>query len=517
MTVTVGRLLKSRLSFWLVLTAAAVYFMYNIRSNIRFGIDLVGGTYITLEVELEKAHDIEMQEQAQNAEALLKEKNQPVPASKSVENGMVTFKFADAKQASAASAFLLTALPDVLVASNGEQVTLQLSSEQWAKFDRDAVASNVTAIGNRMDGFGTSEHKVVALGGRRIVVELPDIKNLDEAKATIGKPAMLEIKPIEGEGDSEKQLIDRYGGQLPEGTMIVKGRSGPDGVAHKCFLVSKFTDVTGKLLRTARPAFHESSGHVVEFEFKPVGASRFHTMTSNNIGKRLAIIIDGVVISDPVVETAIGAHGIITGQRDSKDAKTLALFLCSGAFAAPVRFEEERHIEPSLGSEAIHQGMFACLMGLLLLFIFCVVVYKVLGLFAFLVLVYNMVLTLFLLVPFGSTLTLPGIAGMILSIGAAVDASILIFERIREELALGTPARKAIDAGFSGALAVILDSNITSLLVAMVLFYFGQGGIRGFATVQIAGIVATLVTGLWLLKSFLTFLTDVLGVKTLRV
>ena len=224
-----------------------------------------------------------------------------------------------------------------------------------------------------------------------------------------------------------------------------------------------------------------------------------------------------VVLTAPAVQSAIREEGEITGSFTVQSARELASLLKSGAFVAPVTFEEERTIGPALGAESIHKGLMACCIALLLLLIFSVAIYKVAGLFAFIVLIYNLLLILFAMSWLGAALTLPGIAGLILTIGMAIDASILIYERIREELALGSTFRKAVDVGFSGAMAVILDANITHFLVSVVLYKLGAGPFKGFAVAMIIGIISTLITGLLLLRSIFTFCLDVLGVKNIRI
>jgi preprotein translocase subunit SecD len=229
------------------------------------------------------------------------------------------------------------------------------------------------------------------------------------------------------------------------------------------------------------------------------------------------LILDNEVITAPRVNEAINGSGQISGDFDMQEAKDIALMLRSGAFTAPVEVIEERHIGPSLGEAAVHQGLISCLIGLGLLFLFSILFYKVAGLFAFIVLLYNLLLILFALSWFQAALTLPGIAGIVLSIGMAIDASILIYERIKEVLAAGGSLKKAVDEGFNGALVVILDANITHFLVAIVLYYLGAGPIQGFAVTMIIGIIATLLTGLLLLRAIFEFYTSTLGIQKLWI
>jgi preprotein translocase subunit SecD len=229
----------------------------------------------------------------------------------------------------------------------------------------------------------------------------------------------------------------------------------------------------------------------------------------------LAIVLDGEIISAPQIRSAIRSEGSISGV-GPQEAQELSLLLKSGAFVAPVTFEEERQIGPSLGAESIRQGLVSCLVGLAALFVFSVTLYKIPGILAFATLLYNLLLILMALAWFKATLTLPGIAGMVLTVGMAIDASILIYERVREELAAGVSLRKAVNNGFSDAKVVILDANITNLIVGVVLYKFGTGPIQGFAVTLIIGIIATLITGLFFLRSLLNFVIDAFNLQTLK-
>lgn len=519
--ISLSRIFLSRFSVWLILALVGGYFLYNVNSYIKFGIDLVGGTYITLEVQLDKAHETELVEHAQEASDLLKKAGKIAPKliDANGKAGIVTLTFVEAKDASTAIEALRGNISAVQIEQSENKVILRLSAEQLRRIDRDAVESNINALNTRMNQFGVSEILIARRGENRIVVELPNVHNFQQAKAMIGQPALLEFKLVEDVADSEQRLLERYGGELPEGTMVVPGKVSMQREGREYYLLPKYTDITGKLLKTAYSAIGGDTGvePVVAFEFKKEGADKFYEITSNNMGRRLAVVVDGIVISSPEIQAAIGASGTIRGHFTGPDAQDLAMMLRSGAFVAPVTFEEERHMEASLGKDSIHKGVVACLVGLILLLFFSILVYKMAGLLAFIVLLFNLCLVLILLSLLGATLTLPGIAGMVLSIGMAIDASVLIYERIREELAAGASMRKAIDAGFSGSMAVILDSNITALIAAFVLYKFGTGPIKGFAATQIVGVVATLVTGLWLLKSMLTYVTDVLGITKIKI
>lgn len=518
--VSLSRIFASRFSLWLILAIAGGWFIYHINNYIKFGIDLVGGTYITLEVQLEKAQETALVEYAHDASEILKKAGKVAPKSivAEVKDAAAILVFPELKDAAAALEELRGSIGNVQVEQIENRIVLRLSAEQIRHINHDAIESNINALNSRMNQFGVSEILIARRGDRRIVVELPNVHNFQQAKDMIGRSALLEFRIVEEVAKTEELLIERYGGELPEGTVILPGKSSRSE-GREYYLVSKYADVTGKMLQTAYSSVGGKTGvePVVAFEFKREGADKFYELTSNNLGRRLAVVLDGFVISAPEIQAAISSHGTIQGTFTGAETQDLAMMLRSGAFVAPVTFEEERHMEASLGSDSIHKGVIACVVGMLLLLLFGVLVYKLAGLLAFIVLIFNLVLVLALLSLLGATLTMPGIAGMVLSIGMAVDASVLIYERIREELALGVSLRKAIDAGFAGSMAVILDSNITALISAFVLYRFGTGPIQGFAATQIVGVVATLITGLWLLKSILTYFTDVLGVTKIKI
>ncbi|MCG2755895.1 protein translocase subunit SecD [Candidatus Dependentiae bacterium] len=255
----------------------------------------------------------------------------------------------------------------------------------------------------------------------------------------------------------------------------------------------------------------------VSFNLDASGASKFKELTGNNIGKQLGIIIDNVMYSAPTVQSEIGSSGQITGNFSPEEGNDLALVLRSGALIAPIKFEQETRVGASLGQDSINKGIMACVVALLALFFFSIIYYKTAGLFAVLALIFNMFLILLLLSYFDSALTLSGIAGIVLTIGMAIDASVLIYEGVKEELKNGIPFRKALNDGFKGAFVVILDSNITTFLTGFVLFKFGGPAIRGFAVTLMVGILATVISGVYFLKSVFDFILDNTKIKDINV
>lgn len=498
---------------WAGITLFGGYFMYNLLrptrdgGPINFGIDLVGGTYLTLDVKVEEAVKNDLMSVMQGFIDELKEQAKPLPGAPKVDELTGILTFGSVAEATAAKDLYTPdpSLPKLL--QQGNELRFAFSEAQLGDIERDAVETDIATLRNRLDPFGAGEVPIVAQGRRRIGIELPNVDDPEKAKARIGKAAVLEFKPVFDSAMSEEELLDRAGGSLPEGTMIIPHMTNK----RDFYLVPEFAKVTGKLLRQAKYDFREAgkaSPHTVVIEFKPEGAKKFGDLTAEYVKKRIAIVLDNVVVSAPNVDQPIDS-GVawISGSFDEESAKELASFLRSGAFSAPVEVIEERHIGPSLGAESIRKGLMSCAIAFGLVFLFSLFFYKVAGLFAFIVLIYNLLFILFglALVP-NATLTLPGIAGMVLTIGMAIDSSILIYERIKEVLATGASLKTAVDEGFSGATTVILDANITTFIVGAVLYYLGSPAIQGFALTMMIGIAATLITGLILLKTIFNWL-----------
>ena len=398
MTFSLKRIFFSQLGAWLIITAFGVYFLSDIRNNLNFGIDLVGGTYITLQVK---------------TDALLEHER--------------SLRGADAKP---------------------------LTESQEQAIVAQAVHDNIEVLRSRLDKSGVGEVTIAAHGDKNILIELPNVHNPEQAKAMIGKSALLELKVVEDAASSEEELLKNHNGVLPHDKIIIKGtsqRGSQNNALTTYYLVPKFTNLTGKLLKGSQADRSRDFKiePIVAFQFNAEGAQLFQELTRKNTGRSIAMIIDNEVITAPRVNGEIaGGSAIITGDFDMQEAEDIALMLRSGAFTAPVEVIEERHIGPSLGQAAIHQGLVACAIGFTLLFLFSIIFYKVAGLFAFIVLLYNLLLILFGLSWFQAALTLPGIAGIVLSIGMAIDASILIYERIKEVLATGASVKKAVNEGF---------------------------------------------------------------------
>jgi preprotein translocase subunit SecD len=526
MSFSAQKVLNSSLFFWLAVAGLAIYSVMPLRDRLRFGIDLVGGTYITLEVQTAKAIESQLIEALQQIKKQLKDNNiakptatEIVPVDKLDDTGKpvayemhITFGAID--QAQRASELIVEKNRLFMVQVKGTVVTVRYAKPEEKRIKRDAVERNIEVLRTRVDKLGVAEVPISRQGERNIIVELPDVQDPQRAKAMIGKAAILEFKIVEKMG-SEDDILYEYDGVIPGDKEMLPGKAF-DGKIF--YLVDRYTDITGKLLSDARASFDSGKNQwVVNFQFIPEGGQKFHTLTSKNYHRQLAVVLDGVVITAPRINGAISDNGYIEGEFTPQSAKELALLLKSGSFVAPITFEEERQVGPSLGEASIKSGLLSCLVGLGLILLFSLWYYKLSGLFAFFALVYNMLLILFGLAKLGATLTMPGIAGMVLTIGMAIDASILIYERIKEELAKGDSIEKAVRVGFSNAQWVILDANITTFIVGVVLYQFGTGPIQGFAVTMMLGIISTLITGLFFLKSIFTFVLTHVKLRKLSI
>lgn len=523
-TSSTRNLLFSSFTFWAAVAVIGLIAIWPLRQKIRFGIDLVGGTYITLEVQTDKAVETELVETMQSIPTKLRASQLAAPISKAVEGTQIVLNFDSAADAQAAANFLPGEIGRGAVkaydfSTDGATLRIKLTDAKIEQIKKNAVRSNIEVLRTRLDTMSVAEISIAAQGEKNIIVELPDVSDPQQAKAMIGKAAKLEFKLVDKVGNSPEDILYEFDGNLPSDKEIIPGRESAGEYGKTFYLVSKYTDIHGGQLREASASLGGRSGAeaVVLFKFNEEGAERFYALTSKNVGRRLAVVLDGVVVTAPNINEGIRGEGSITGMRSAQEAHELALLLKSGAFVAPVTFEEERQIGPSLGAESIRQGVISCLVGLVLLFVFSVFYYKTAGLLAFLALLYNLLLILVGMAWLRATLTLPGIAGMVLTVGMAIDASILIYERIREELKAGVTLKSAVNAGFSNAMAVILDANITTFIVGVVLYKFGSGPIQGFAVTMMLGIISTLITGLFFLKALMNFVINLFDMKKISI
>ncbi|MDI6726958.1 MAG: protein translocase subunit SecD, partial [Smithellaceae bacterium] len=384
--------------------------------------------------------------------------------------------------------------------------SLTINDRRRTELKKHAVDQSLETIRNRVDQFGISEPEIIPEGQDRIIVQLPGIKDAERAKNLIGKTALLEFKLV----DDENSLTEALAGKIPEGSVLAQGYTVERETGRKTqvdYLLKDKVLLTGDALDNARMEISDRFGFPhISLKFNAQGAKDFERITGENVRKRMAIVLDGNVHSAPVIEDRIaGGRAVITGSFTDTEASDLAIVLRAGSLPAPVNILEERTIGPSLGKDSIEKGIWSIILGFLLVILFMVVYYKLSGLIANVALLFNVILIFGVLAAFKATLTLPGLAGIVLVIGMAVDANVLIFERIREELRLGKPPRSAIETGYGKAFRTILDTNVTTLIAALFLFQFGTGPVKGFAVTLSVGIIASMFTAVFLTRIIYDF------------
>jgi preprotein translocase subunit SecD len=468
--------------------------------RIHLGLDLQGGTHLVLTVDVQKAIENTLDLTIEDLKRELADAKLQVDGI-ARKNAHIDLRVAAAERAAVADV-IKDRFPNLVLESSASQngtVELQLAmtKPEERRIREFALEQSLETIRNRIDQFGVSEPIIQREGTENILVQLPGIQDPQRAKDLIGRTAVLEFKIVAEVPNAEEYLAGQT--PPPPGTEVLSGtdveRVGGRAQRVK-FLVEAKTLMTGEVIADAavRPAT-QLEGPYVSLELNSRGATLFDNLTAANVGRRLAIILDNTVYSAPVIRERIsGGHASITGNFDIKEARDLAIVLRAGALPAPVSIAEERTVGPSLGRDSIRQGFASFIVGGSLVVIFMVVYYRLAGLLADLALLFNILFLLAALAAFQATLTLPGIAGIVLTLGMAVDANVLINERIREELRLGKTARAAIEAGYQRALPAILDSNITTFLSGIILFQFGSGPVKGFAVTLCIGIVSSVFT-----------------------
>ncbi|MGI1663611.1 protein translocase subunit SecD [Palleronia sp. KMU-117] len=379
---------------------------------------------------------------------------------------------------------------DIEVAGDGDEIIVRLSEAERQATDDRTIQQSLEIIRRRVDEVGTREPTIQRQGEDRVLIQVPGIGSADELKALIGTTAQLTFHPVVGR-------TGEAGGDLGAGNLLLPSMDEP-GVFY---IVERTPVVTGEELVDAQPAFDQNGRPAVNFRFNPTGARKFGDYTAENIGSPFAIVLDDEVVSAPVIQSHIpGGSGIITGSFSVEESTNLAVLLRAGALPAELVFLEERTIGPELGQDSIDAGRIAALVAFVAVMVFMAASYGLFGLFANLALILNVAMMFGLLSVIGATLTLPGIAGIVLTIGMAVDANVLVFERIREELKTAKGPARAIELGYEKALSAIVDANITTFITAGILFALGSGPVRGFAITLGLGILTSVFTAIFVTR-----------------
>ncbi|RJR23726.1 MAG: protein translocase subunit SecD [Desulfobacteraceae bacterium] len=480
--------------------------------KIKLGLDLQGGIHLILEVESIKAVESHLERVSEEIKHDMRKAKLRYGDLKRAGKDQIFIALMRVEDSTAFNDLVAATYPDFRLESvpgtDGRPgFHMRLDPKAKERIMKMAVDQALETIRNRIDQFGVSEPDIRPQEEDRILVQLPGIKDPKRAVELIGKTAILEFKLMDEEGNLEEAIK----GNVPPGDEILyEVATDPNtGAKRKIpFLLKKRTLLTGEYITDARVAIDSRYNEpYVSLSFDARGARLFEQITGENIKKRLAIVLDNNVYSAPVIQDKIsGGKAQITGRFTMEEAKDLAIVLRAGALPAPVKILEERSVGPSLGKDSINKGLNSMLIGGVIVVLFMAFYYRLSGVIANLALMLNILFIMGGLAFFGATLTLPGIAGIILTIGMAVDANVLIFERIREELRLGKPVRTAIETGYSKAFVTILDSNVTTIITALVLFQFGTGPVRGFAVTLSIGILASFFTAIFITRIIFDYL-----------
>ncbi len=530
MSAKLGRFWTSAVSFWFVGACVASFMLFSldraILSNdsvpflerfiksirvpsLNLGIDLQGGVRLVYSVDIDKAIENRLAEYGKIVDASLR-RSKKIPKSirKNLTAQGIEFSFKNADDANVFAAFMRDKVKELSVVVDAALVKASLSPAEDAELRATSVDQTIGVLRARLDNFAVRGLSIFKHAERNLVIQLPGASSADSVKATITKTARLEFKVAEKIADSRDSILDALDGVVPADKMIIPVYSdllgGEDSVPTGWCLVSVFPDITGDRIDNAKLDHGEDGRPCIAFSMNSQGARELREMSRENIGRQVAIIIDNRAISVVKIQSELGANNRITGEFSLDHIAKFSLLLKSGALLAPLKLEQESVIGSELGDDALKTGLFACCLSMLLLLVFGVFYYGYAGILAFVSLMFNLLLTLTMLSLFKATLTLPGIVGMVLGVGMAIDSSVLIYERIKELLAEGVSYKDAISRGFAGAVSVILESNVAGLLTALILLKFGSPSIKGFAVTLIIGIVSTLLAGVLCLRSFLT-------------
>jgi preprotein translocase subunit SecD len=489
----------------------------NLGQNIHLGLDLKGGSHLVLQVQVQDAAKTEADQTIENLRDATKtanisvagfDRNDPATLAET-DSIQINIHGVDATKTSQFRALVAGKYPDwVLTPVSGTDYKMNMTPSALVDLKRNTVAQERDTIERRVNALGLTEPTVQDYGASdkqsEILVELPGVDDPARVKDLIGATAQLKIVEVKNEGPwpTREAALAAKGGILPINTELLDWPAGIGNGSGGWYLVSRSPVITGQDLRnaTARTDSNSPGRWEVAFTLSQDGARRFGAFTGSNIGNKLSVVLDNQISSVATIQAKIEDSGVINGLASDQEAQDLALKLRTGALPAGIKYEQERTIGPSLGADSIREGIVAAIAGLLAVVLVMLVYYKKAGINAVLALILNTVLLMAALSYFGATLTLPGIAGIILTIGMAVDSNVLIFERIREELRAGKSIPAAVDAGFGKAWWTIVDTHVTTIVSCLFLFMFGTGPVRGFAVTLVIGLLANVFTAVFVSK-----------------
>jgi preprotein translocase subunit SecD len=484
----------------------------NMKERIHLGLDLRGGIHMILQVVTDDAVNMETDQAVERIKEELRSRQISFSDVRKRDLKRIEIREADPQKTSEVRALIddnfqswdRSSLPEV---PNSYLLTLRPSVEQQMR--ASSVQQAIQTIRNRVDQLGVTEPVIQEHGVAseyQILVQLPGVDDPARVKDIIKSTALLELKIVEpgsGPFPSREAALSQFNGSVPEGKELVQSVrkfNDPSQSGDEWYLVNKVAAITGKDLKTARPSTDDLGRPDVSFNLTVDGAARFGRVTEENVGKQLAILLDGKIVSAPRIDNRITDSGVIRGSFTLEQANDLALILRSGALPARMNYLEERTVGASLGADSIRHGILASVVGLAVVIAFMLFYYKLSGLNAIVALILNLIILVASLAYIQATLTLPGIAGVVLLIGMAVDSNVLIFERIREELWSGKNVVSAVNTGFSKAFVTIIDTHVTTVVSVLFLFIFGTGPVKGFAVVLFWGLLANLFTSVYVSK-----------------
>jgi len=493
-----------KLAFIIIIVAGAVLLFYPPSEKINLGLDLKGGMHLVFRVEIEEAIQKQTDSSVVTLRTRLKESS--IKFDKVYRDGMSKIELTGIlpEDDEKIKNIIGDNFPDWDVLYTGMSASLSLKPVQETAMKDQAVQQALETIRNRVDEFGVAEPIFQTQGSDRLMIQLPGASDKEKARilGLINSTALLEFKKFIEAGSFNKPEDVPAQYKTDEYMILRWANKSEEGGGGSYSVVQAANVITGTDMKSAKRSQGEFGSPVVSFSLNPDGANRFHVFTAANVGQRLAIVLDNKILSAPTIQSALSTDSVITGIRTMEEVDDLVLKLRSGALPARLTLLAQQVIGPSLGKDSIQKGLISCLVGLALVVGFMLWYYKAAGVNSVIALVLNLIILLGIMASFKATLTLPGIAGIILTMGMAVDANVLIFERIKEDLRAGKAPKSAIEHGFKKAFVTILDSNLTTIIAAIFLFQFGTSSIKGFAVTLIIGITASMFTAVWVSRVF---------------
>ncbi len=528
--------IRTRMLIIFGVTALSVYLfagfppsLPKIRERIRLGLDLRGGTHLVLQVVTDDAIRAETDQAIESVRQLLQTDNIVFRQLSRTANNTFTAAGVDPSKDQDFRRVINERFPDWEIVSTTGDVpntyTMRLKTPQEQAYREQSVDQAINTIRNRIDDIGVAEVNIQKHGGpgeNEILVQLPGLDDPARVKGIIQSTALLELKLVEaGPFSDQASAAQAYGGAIPSNLELLASRDRePGATGNSLYLIQRIASVTGRDLKGAFPSRDENGRPAVSFNLTADGAQRFGRVTEQNVGKQLAIVLDGRIQSAPRINSRITDSGIITGGVGGfapQEAQDLALVLRSGALPASIVYLQEQVVGPSLGADSIRQGILASVIALTAVVLFVLFYYRLSGVNATIAMLLNLIILFGAMAYFGATLTLPGIAGVILTIGVGIDSNVLIFERIREELRAGKTAVSAVVTSFQRVFITLIDTHLAALISATFLFLFGTGPVKGFAVTLVIGLVSNMFTAVFVSRTLFEWVLSRKRAETLSI